>query len=124
MVNTEIAQRAYAAFGSGDMPALLAMCAPDIKWEYFGQVPWAEKYNGHDEVLRFFTILGSTLDFETFEPREFIEAKDAVTVIGGEKCTIRATGARYDNNHWVHIFYVQDGKISRYVGFDTEAIAH
>ncbi|MEJ1933688.1 nuclear transport factor 2 family protein, partial [Nostoc sp. NIES-2111] len=119
--NTDVAQRGYAAFVAGDMPGLLALCTPDIQWVYFGQVPWAGDFKRHEGVLQFFDILGKTLEFEAFDPLEFFEAKDAVTVLGTTKSKVRATGARFDNN-WAHVFYVRDGQIAKYVGHDTQAI--
>jgi ketosteroid isomerase-like protein len=41
--NLKTVQDIYAAFGAGDIPAILAKLAPDVDWEYgqgLSQVPW------------------------------------------------------------------------------------
>lgn len=41
--NLEVVQELYAAFGRGDMPAMLALLDPNVQWDYPGtaDVPWA-----------------------------------------------------------------------------------
>ncbi|HEY1216004.1 MAG TPA: nuclear transport factor 2 family protein [Bryobacteraceae bacterium] len=55
-----------------------------------------------------------------FEPREFIEAGDHVTVLGWEKSTALDTGKTFESE-WVHVFTVQGGKITRWRGFFNTA---
>jgi ketosteroid isomerase-like protein len=47
--------RGYQAFGSGDLPAVLAIFAPDIDWREPGTSALAGHYRGHDQVVGFFT---------------------------------------------------------------------
>ncbi|HZQ61733.1 MAG TPA: nuclear transport factor 2 family protein, partial [Casimicrobiaceae bacterium] len=56
-----------------------------------------------------------------FEPREYLEAGDHVTVLGWERSTAVDTGKDFDTD-WVHVFTVKNGKVTRWRGFfDTAA---
>ena len=122
MSNLDIVHEGYAAFGRGDIPGLLGLCDAKIEWVYYGSVPWAGSFPGHEGVGRFFGILASTLNFEVFEPQEFIVGDDKVAVQGRTAATVKGSGKRFDNN-WVHVFTIRDGKLTRYVGYDTTALA-
>src|SRR5205814_3661350 len=77
--NTRLAQSAYEAFGRGDMAALAEVMADDIEWVNPGDPaddPNAGTFEGKEAVLGWFRGLASTLDFTTFEPREFIAQND------------------------------------------------
>ena len=54
--------------------------------------------------------------FHAFEPREFIEAGEHVTVLGWEKTTAVETKKLFETE-WVHVFTVKSGKITRWRGF-------
>ena len=49
--NVALVRDAYAAFGAGDLPKMLAMMTPDISWEFpaSGAIPWAGTFKGVDE---------------------------------------------------------------------------
>ena len=60
-------------------------------------------------------------DTTVFEPREFIEAGENVTVLGYAEGSARDTKQKFQSE-WVHIFTVKNGKITRWRGFyDTAA---
>ena len=59
-------------------------------------------------------------DIHAFEPREFIEAGEDVTVLGRESSTARDTQKPFETE-WEHVFTVQDGKITRWRGFFNTA---
>ena len=69
------------AFGRGDMAALAEVMADDIEWVDPGDPdddPNAGTFKGKEAVLGWFGGLESTLDYTTFEPREFIAQNDKV----------------------------------------------
>src|SRR5213592_3481747 len=73
--NTRLVQSAYEAFGQGDMAAFAEVMADDIEWVDPGDPdddPNAGTFKGKEAVLGWFGGLASTLDYTTFEPREFI----------------------------------------------------
>jgi ketosteroid isomerase-like protein len=62
-------------------------------------------------------------DIQGFEPREFIEGGEHVTVLGWERTAARPGGKVFETE-WVHVFTVRGGKIVRFWGiYDTEASA-
>src|SRR5689334_5548839 len=93
--NTQVVKDAYAAFGRGDVNAILAMVDDSVEWEGVkgteGVAPHAGIRRGKAAVGEFFQILSTTLDFQMFEPREFIAQGDAVVSIGRYKATVKST---------------------------------
>lgn len=69
--NLQTIRRVYEAFGRGDVPAILELVSPDVHWE-FGTpdhgIPWLREGRGRDHVAQFFTTLGQSLEFQSFEP--------------------------------------------------------
>jgi ketosteroid isomerase-like protein len=124
--NTQLAQDAYAAFGRGDMPALAEVMADDIEWVSPGDPgddPLAGTYSGKDNVLGWFGKLAETLDFQTFEPRDFIAQGDKVVSTVYAEATVRSTGRSFVNDE-AHVWTFRDGKLARFrIYFDTAAAA-
>ena len=52
--NRDLIQRAYDAFGRGDIPTVLGILDKTIRWHVPGQSPLSGDYIGHDQVLNFF----------------------------------------------------------------------
>lgn len=123
--NLQAIQAAYAAFGSGDMPALLALIDTQVEWLNPGasEVPWAGRFSGHDGVGAFFTALGTAVDFEAFAPETFMAEGDQVVVLGHERARVKATGKTYDTR-WAHAFTLSGGKVVKFHEYnDSAAIA-
>ena len=124
--NTRLAQSAYEAFGRGDMAALAEVMADDIEWVNPGDPavdPNAGTFKGKDAVLGWFGGFASTLDFTTFEPREFIAQNDKVVSLVYAEATARNTGRAYVNDE-AHVWTFRDGKIARLqIYLDTAATA-
>jgi hypothetical protein len=119
---TVVVQEIYAAFGRGDVPAILGMVAEDVDWEFVGSpgLGYAGNRRNHEGVAAFFETVGRLDDIHAFEPREWIEADGHVTVVGWEKSTARDTGKDFETE-WVHLFTVRDGKVTRWRGFFNTA---
>ncbi len=124
--NTRIAQSAYEAFGRGDMAALAEVMADDIEWVTPGDPdvdPNAGTFKGKEAVLDWFGGLASTIDFTTFEPREFIAQNDRVVSLVYAEATVRGTGRAFVT-HEAHVWTFRDGKLVRFqVYLDTAASA-
>jgi uncharacterized protein len=124
--NTRLAQSGYEAFGRGDMAALAELMADDIEWVNPGDPaddPNAGTFKGKEAVLGWFGGLASTLDFTTFEPREFIAQNDKVVCLVYAEATARDTGRAFAN-HEAHVWTFRDGKVARLqIYFDTAAVA-
>ncbi len=122
--NTKVVQDIYAAFGRGDLPAMLGMLAEHVRWFFpHGEViPWGGERRGRDEVTQFFTTLLQHVDFELFEPRSFVAQGERVVVTGAERMRVKATG-RTCEVEWVHAFTLRDGRVVEFREYtDTAGI--
>src|SRR5213083_2378396 len=98
--NTRLVQGAYEAFGRGDMAAFAEVMADDIEWVDPGDPdndPNAGTFRGKEAVLGWFGGLASTIDYTTFEPREFISQNDKVVSLVYSEATVRDTGRAFVN---------------------------
>jgi uncharacterized protein len=124
--NTETVRRLFAAFGSGDVATLMSLLSEDVVWFLPGDpgvVPHAGERRGHAGASQFFQLLGGAVEFEQFEPREFVAQNDKVVALGTERGRVRATGKTFDNP-WALVFTVRDGLITEFRGYeDTAAVA-
>ena len=116
--NVQVVQEAYAAFGRGDVEGILATLDPrQLRWDAVkgleGIAPHAGLRTSLDGVRDFFTKLAGTLEFQKFEPREFIAQGDAVVVLGYYDGTVKSTGARFGCD-WVMVFKLKDGRIQSF----------
>ncbi|MCC6805773.1 MAG: nuclear transport factor 2 family protein [Anaerolineae bacterium] len=122
-----IVQAAYAAFGKGDVPGVIALLTPDVLWESVGNpadFPALGPKTGRAAVEAQFRMLGGLLSFQSFEPRQFFASgPDTVFVLGHYDRTVIKTG-RAANSDFVHVFVIHNGKIASYREFqDTATLA-
>lgn len=123
--NVRVVQSCFEAFGRGDAEAFLSTLADDVEWTIAAPavVPYAGTRHGREGAAQFLEALAVSVEFETFEPREFIASGDHVAVVGFERGRVRATREAFDND-WVLLFTVRDGKIARFRSYeDTHALA-
>ena len=114
---------AYAAFGRGDVAAILAMLAPDISWELEApsEISIAGIRKGPEAVKGFFQAIANDHADPKLEITEYFSSADGVATFGRYKCTLKKTGKRLDSPV-AHLFKFRDGKIVRCVDFtDTAA---
>jgi ketosteroid isomerase-like protein len=117
--NLETAQQAYAAFGKGDLAGILATLDPDIVWENPGPTTLAYfgAHRGHAAVAKdVFGFLAENLQFDVFEPREFLQSADKVVVLLHMEARVARTGERLVQEV-VHVFSFQGGKVVRFQDF-------
>ena len=112
--NVDATQRAYEAFGRGDIPAMLEGLTDDVEWTLPGPpvLPWAGTHRGREGVAQFFSLLEENLEFEQFEIREFVAQGDTVVVLGYERCLVKPTGRTFEQE-WAHVYTFANGKVSR-----------
>lgn len=116
-------QTAYAAFGRGDLPAMLALFSDDIEWTFVGDraAPYTGTVKGKGQMAEWFGAVAQADDIQLFEPRRFFVGADHVTVLGHERCVARPGGGSFECD-WVHVWSLQGGRITRFWGtLDTEA---
>jgi len=122
---TQIVQQAYEAFGRGDIAALAALCADPVDWECVvpANLAYAGRRTTPQQVAQFFRDIPESDTIHAFEPREFIESGDNLTVLGWEDTTAVETGRRFQSE-WVHVFTVRADKVVRWRGFYDTAARH
>jgi ketosteroid isomerase-like protein len=122
--NTQTAKDAYAAFGRGDIPAVLDVMTDDIEWVFPGSadvVPLAGTHTGKAAVGAWFGTLDANVEFQAFEPREFIAQGDKLVALVYVENTVRSTGGKVAV-HEAHLWTFRDGKVAGFrVYTDTEA---
>ncbi|MBI3802593.1 MAG: nuclear transport factor 2 family protein [Nitrospirae bacterium] len=119
---TDVVKKAYEAFGKGDVPAVLNLIADEVDWEFVGSpgLGYAGNRKNKKGVADFFAEEARANEIHAFEPREFIEAGEHVTVLGWESATARDTKKKFESP-WIHLFTVKNGKIVRWRGFFNTA---
>ena len=122
--NLEIVQSGYEKFGSGDVEGLLKLFASDIKWTVpeIENASFGGSRQGLENVGQFFQQLAAEEDITKFEPTEFIYSDDRVVVLGSSTATVRETGRTYSTD-WVHIFRLENGKVTEFNEFFDNAAA-
>ena len=125
MNNTEIVQKAYECFGTGDIPGLLELYSDDISWTTptIDNAVHAGSRKGKEALAEFFELMDASEEFSEFAPAEFIAQGDRVVVLGSLTATVKATGKTYSTD-WVHICTVKDGKITTFLEFFDTALAN
>ncbi|MCP5200465.1 MAG: nuclear transport factor 2 family protein [Gammaproteobacteria bacterium] len=124
MTNIETTQAIFAAFGAGDIPAILEHLAEDVVIEFYGPavIPYAGTYRGRAEARRFFETVLSSVRINQFEPEEFLADADKVIVTGHLNLNALSTGGTIDSD-FVHIITLADGKWTRFRDFMNTAVA-
>ena len=110
--NVALVQAIYAAFGAGDVPGVVSRMSPDIVWNEAENFPYADRnpYLGPEAILTgVFARLGTEWDGFAAIPDEYLDAGDAVVVLGRYHGTFKATGRALDAQ-LVHVWRVEDGK--------------
>lgn len=118
-----VVKAAYDAFVREDIPALLELVADDVDWNMLGppEIPYTGRRTTKSDVARFFAEVEESDETQIFEPREFIEAGQYVTVLGFERFVTKHDRKEVETE-WIHVFTVIDGKITRWCGcYDTAA---
>jgi uncharacterized protein len=121
--NIDLIKRLYEAFGKGDIEAIVDHLADRFVWRFDPPptVPFAGDYKTPDEVRRgFFGSLAESQKDQALNPEEFIAQDDRVVMVGRYSAVVTATNKRIDVAV-VHIFTIQNGKITRYMNFSDSA---
>ena len=119
----QIVQGVYEAFGRGDVPAILALCAPDMRWQVVGQAglyPLWNTFEGAGGGAGFFSALAANETFSEFTVQEIHGAGDVVTVLGHAAYTLTKTGRGVETD-FVHIHRLRDGQIVSFREFSDTA---
>jgi len=121
--NIQIVKDAYAAFGRGDIQALLGMLDENVIWKPVTgatRVPTAGTRRGRASVGEFFRVLSESIAFSQFEPREFVAQNGKVVVLGFYRGTSIKHGSSFQSE-WVMIFTLSNGRVVEFQEFADSA---
>jgi uncharacterized protein len=121
--NTKIVQDAYAAFGRGDIQALLASIADDVVWiGVYGtgsHVPTSGERRGKAAVAEFFNQVAANVNFSQFEAKEFIATGDKVVALGHYTATTPIK--KGFESDFAMVFTLRNGKVTYFQEFCNSA---
>jgi uncharacterized protein len=123
--NIEAIRSIYAAFGRGDISAVLEQMDDAIVFIVPGSpaVPIAGARRGLHEVRRFFEDLERRIQFSVFQPREFIAQGNRVVALVHYEGKDKVTGRGFTADSAM-LWTIGNGKPIRFQEYtDTEALA-
>lgn len=111
-------QAIYAAFGTGDIPAILDRLAADVAWEHWddsfaqrADVPWARARAGHGGARDFFSVVGG-FQITEFTVKDLMASGNQVAAEVVIDTSVPG-GGRYRDEE-LHLWTFNDhGKVSR-----------
>ena len=116
MENVKVLKSLYDAFGRGDIPTVLGLMSPGIKWYEAESNPYrpsGEAWVGPDAILNnLFARMGAEWDGFSIHTRSFYGAGDSVIVEGRYSGTDKPTGKSNDVQV-CHVWDVNDGQVTR-----------
>ena len=123
--NIKVVQEAYAAFGRGDVQAILDGLDDSISWiGVYGagaHVPQSGERRGKAAVSEFFKQVAQNTNFSRFEPKEFVASGDKVVALG-HYVGSTSVGKTFDLD-WAMVFTLRNGKVVRFQEFtDSSAV--
>lgn len=111
--NETVVQDAYAAFGRGDIAAVIGALDETVEWTSPATLPQGGQFHGPDGVTKFFEAIGGAWSDLGLRVEAVTEAGDDL-VIG----VVRADGTLREKGKAgygaTHLFNVQSGKIVRF----------
>ena len=121
----DMIKKLYAAFGRGDIPAILDALSPDVTWGVVGKpadYPTFGIVTGTAAVQDFFRTVGESHEVKEFLTTEFHASGDKVFVLGHYELVIRKTGKPVSTD-LVHVFTIGGGKVTAFREFiDTASV--
>ena len=117
--NIAIVQGCYAAFARGDIAHVLAQIAEDCaEFSVISAtktaVPWHLNGRGKADAARFFEVMGKSVEYTSFEPRDYAASGDHVYATVSMQMRIRATGETVDLPEVIHHFVLKNGLVVRW----------
>lgn len=116
--NISTVQNIYAAFGKGDVPAILEHISEDCQWEYGGSandVPYLQPRKGRSGAAEFLQIVGTQLQFKTFEVTTVVGTERLVVALCTIEFTVARTGKTVREVDEVHLWHFDDrGRVAKF----------
>lgn len=114
--NVKTIRDLYAAFGAGDLPAILGKLAEDVAWEFVQPstpIPWLAARRGRDGAQQFFASLAEHLDIRDFQVHAVMADGPWVVGLVSVDAIVRKTGKRLHEQYEAHVWKFDDaGRIT------------
>ena len=111
--NASLIEGAYAAFGRGDIAAVIDLLADDVDWTSPRTLPQGGEFHGKSGVGNFFEAVGGAWSDLSLDVETVSEAgEDLVVGVLRAKGTLRAGGAA--GYGATHVFTVRAGKVVQF----------
>src|ERR1700733_10277633 len=122
--NVQTVKSFFAAMGSANKQALLALVAEDIEWIIPGEDwPLAGTHRGRAQLAAVLQKASEEVEMTYPKPPEFVAQGDQVLVVGVATGKIKATNKPFKDD-WVFDITVRDGKLTNIREYiDTQALA-
>jgi len=114
--NAELVRGAYAAFGRGDIPAIVDLVDDDVEWSAPRTLPQGGVFHGRDGVMKFFESVGAGWETLAVEP-EAVDELGADKVVGIVRLSGTLRGGKAAGYGSAHVFDVRGNKIVRFREF-------
>jgi ketosteroid isomerase-like protein len=118
--NVAVVRRGYEALAGGDFGGFLGLLDPEIEWTHPEGLPYSGTHRGiagMQEVLR---LWGEAYEEMRVVPQEFLDAGDAVVVIG--RYIVRLHDGDELSTWFVNVFDLADGRIVRFRDYSDKAV--
>jgi len=110
--NVDLARAAYAAFGAGDIPGVLALFSDDHVWTTQDSLSFGGVYRGPQGAGEFFTKLPQVFAELRVEPERYIDGGDTVVAQGRHRG--RSVAGRSFDVPWVHVWTYRNGRATSF----------
>jgi uncharacterized protein len=122
--NVQVIENLLAAFGRGDMQAVLDLFAEDVDWRMPGPkvIPYVGDRKGRKAIEAFYKQLAELCSVEHWELRKLIDGGDDVVALGFERIRVKSTGKAFEQ-HIAIVYTLRHGKIAAVQFFEDCAAA-
>jgi uncharacterized protein len=124
MGDMETVRAFYERAAQGDLDGIAALLAPDVDWCQTPGWPDADRFRSPSEVLA--GVFGKLHDeWDGFKgvPSEFLDAGEAIVVLGAYSGTCKATGRSFEAP-FAHVFRVRDGVVAEMTQYADTKLVH
>ena len=119
--NENLVRKGYGAFSTGDMATLGELFAEDVVWNTPGKSQLSGTRKGQQEVFELFGRIAE-LTGGNFQ----LEIHDVIANDEHAVGLVTAKGSRDGksiDDHQVHVFHIEDGKVKEFWGHPTDLYA-
>jgi ketosteroid isomerase-like protein len=108
----QLIQEAYEGFKVGDLAPMYNMLAFDVEWQSVGPsiIPIFGHWRGPAGVREYYALLRENIEYDQFEPQEYLESGDTIVIPLYVRGRVKSTGRPY-SHYGVHLLRLREGLI-------------